>query len=86
MFTCVTSEMTKKRASDMANVRLGKELEERLENLASTTGRTKTFYIKKLVEDHLDDIEDLYLAIYRSENPEEIHTLDEVKEELGLDD
>ena len=44
------------------SIRLDAELDARLEKLAKTTGRTKSFYIKQAIEDHLDDLEDLYLA------------------------
>ncbi len=44
------------------SIRLDAELDERLERLAKATGRTKSFYIKQAIEDHLDDLEDLYLA------------------------
>jgi RHH-type transcriptional regulator, rel operon repressor / antitoxin RelB len=38
------------------------ELDARLERLASKTGRTKSFYIKEAIEEHLADLEDFYLA------------------------
>jgi RHH-type rel operon transcriptional repressor/antitoxin RelB len=43
-------------------VRLDKNLERRLEALATRTGRTKTFYARAAIEAHLDDLEDFYLA------------------------
>ena len=36
----------------MASVRLNKKLEPRLNRLANITGRTKMFYIRKLIEDN----------------------------------
>ena len=33
-----------------------------LEKLARRTGRTKTFYVREAILEHLEDIEDLYLA------------------------
>ncbi|WP_043532347.1 type II toxin-antitoxin system RelB family antitoxin [Litchfieldella xinjiangensis] len=44
------------------SLRLDHDLETRLNHLAQATGRTKTFYLRKLIEDHLDDLEDAYLA------------------------
>ena len=44
------------------SLRLPAEIESRLENLARRTGRTKSFYIREAVLEHLDDLEDLYLA------------------------
>jgi RHH-type rel operon transcriptional repressor/antitoxin RelB len=34
----------------------------RLKALAEKTGRTTTYYIREAVEEHLDDLEDIYLA------------------------
>jgi RHH-type rel operon transcriptional repressor/antitoxin RelB len=48
--------------SKQANIRLSDELFERLQYLASSTGRTATYYIREAIEQHLDDIEDVYLA------------------------
>lgn len=46
----------------MLAVRLPEEIEQRLEQLAKRTGRTKTFYAREAILAHLDDLEDLYLA------------------------
>ena len=46
----------------MLALRLKPELENRLANLAIKTGRTKTFYAIKAIEQQLDDMEDYYLA------------------------
>ena len=48
--------------SQPLSIRLDPQLDARLERLAKQTGRTKSFYIKQAVEDHLEDLEDLYLA------------------------
>ncbi|WP_406671988.1 DUF6290 family protein [Natronospira sp.] len=48
-------------------VRLSPEAENRLNQLAKATGRSKAFYLRRLVEDHLDDLEDIYLAEQRLE-------------------
>jgi RHH-type rel operon transcriptional repressor/antitoxin RelB len=44
------------------SIRLDPVIEQRLEHLAATTGRTKAFYLRELVVNGLDDLEDLYLA------------------------
>jgi RHH-type rel operon transcriptional repressor/antitoxin RelB len=49
----------------MLAIRLPAEIETRLDNLAKTTGRTKTFYAREAILEHLDDLEDLYLAEQR---------------------
>lgn len=51
-------------------VRLGAEVEKRLADLAKLTGRTKTYYIRQALEEKLDDMEDLYTAEHRLEQPE----------------
>ncbi len=67
----------------MASVRLNKELENRLDRLAQTTGRTKTFYIRQLIEDHIDELEDRYLAESRLEKPVDRLTSQKMRQELG---
>jgi RHH-type rel operon transcriptional repressor/antitoxin RelB len=44
------------------SLRLPDEVTDRLDKLASITGRSKTFYMIEAIKDHLDDLEDLYLA------------------------
>jgi RHH-type rel operon transcriptional repressor/antitoxin RelB len=49
----------------MLAVRLPEEIEKRLEKLAKSTGRTKTFYVREAILEYLDDLEDIYLAEQR---------------------
>ena len=44
------------------SIRLTPEVEQRLDNLAVQTGRTKTFYLREIIERGLEDMEDYYLA------------------------
>ena len=46
----------------MLAIRLPQSIEKRLEKLARRTGRTKTYYAREAILEHLDDLEDLYLA------------------------
>jgi len=46
----------------MIGVRLPIEIEKRLDALAKATGRTKTYYVREAILEHLDDMEDAYLA------------------------
>jgi RHH-type transcriptional regulator, rel operon repressor / antitoxin RelB len=46
----------------MLAVRLPEDLENRLTALAEKTGRSKTFYVREAIAEHLEDLEDLYLA------------------------
>lgn len=47
------------------SLRLPDDLSSRLQNLAQLTGRSKTFYMIEAIREHLDDLEDLYLAEQR---------------------
>ncbi len=52
----------------MLAIRLPEDIEERLEKLAKRTGRTKTFYARQAILEHLEDLEDVYLAEKRLES------------------
>ena len=71
------------------SVRLSEETEKRLSHLAIETGRTKAFYIRKIIEDHLEDMEDYYLAAETlakvRKGEEKVTGWDEVVSDLGLD-
>src|SRR6267143_1605992 len=47
---------------DMLTLRLPPSIEKRLEKLARRTGRTKTYYVREAILEHLEDLEDMYLA------------------------
>ena len=47
------------------SIRLPDELETRLAKLADLTGRTKAFYIREAIAEHIEDMEDLYMAEQR---------------------
>lgn len=49
----------------MLAIRLPIDIENRLEALAKATGRSKTFYAREAILEHLDNLEDLYLAEQR---------------------
>jgi RHH-type transcriptional regulator, rel operon repressor / antitoxin RelB len=49
----------------MLAIRLPPEIETRLDALSKATGRTKTFYAREAILEHLDDLEDIYLAEQR---------------------
>ncbi|HWF00773.1 MAG TPA: TraY domain-containing protein [Caulobacteraceae bacterium] len=49
----------------MLAIRLPPEIEQRLQALAIATGRTKSFYAREAILEHLDDLEDIYLAEQR---------------------
>lgn len=70
--------------SIMLAIRLDPEIEKRLEVLAKKTGRTKTFYARQAILEHLEDMEDYYLAIEALQHSDKIYSREEVKRELGL--
>lgn len=49
----------------MLAIRLPEAIEKRLDALAQRTGRTKTYYAREAILEHLGDLEDLYLAEQR---------------------
>lgn len=44
------------------SLRLPVELVERISHLAKITGRSRTFYMQEAIKQHVEDLEDLYLA------------------------
>jgi len=74
----------------MVAVRVPEEIEMRLDRLAKLTGRTKTYYVREAIEEHLDDLEDTYLAEQvlaeiRS-GREKVISLEDVIKQYGLED
>ncbi len=69
---------------------LPRETEERLDFLASETGRSKQFFLQEMIERGMEDIEDYYLAVEVLERirsgKESIYSSAEVRRDLGLDD
>ncbi len=70
----------------MIAVRLPPEVKKRLTKLARKTGCTRTFYVCKAILQHLDDLEDYYLAVQRLEENLPGVPLQEVERRLGLED
>ena len=74
----------------MFAIRLPAEVESRLEELAKATGRTKTFYVREAILEHLDNLEDLYLAEQRlidiRAGKTQTVPLEEVMRRYGMED
>lgn len=72
------------------SIRLDPEIEQRLDHLAAQTGRTKAYYLRELITNGLEDLEDYYLAAATLERirkgKERVFTLEEVERDLGLAD
>lgn len=71
-------------------VRLPEDLEKRLDTLVEKTHRTKSYYIRRALEDFLEDREDYLLAASRWEefvkSGKKGISLEEVKKRLGMND
>jgi len=46
----------------MLAIRLPETIEKRLDRLAKRTGRTKTYYAREAILQHIEELEDIYLA------------------------
>jgi RHH-type rel operon transcriptional repressor/antitoxin RelB len=75
----------------MLALRLSEDIESRLDKLAKATGRTKSFYAREAILDHLadlEDLEDLYLAEKRiakvSNSKSKTSSLNAVEQEIGM--
>jgi RHH-type rel operon transcriptional repressor/antitoxin RelB len=68
----------------MLAIRLPDAIEERLNTLASETGRTKTALAREAIVEYIDDLEDYYLAEARARLNRKTIPLSEVERKLGL--
>lgn len=72
------------------SIRLAPELEQRLDRLADTTGRTKAYYLREMIEAGIDDLEDLYMAeqatIDRRAGRLKSTPIEEVMKRYGMED
>lgn len=72
------------------SLRLPEDVSTRLDSLAELTGRSKTFYMIEAIREHLDNLEDLYIAEQRlieiRAGRSQTYTLEEVEQRLGLAD
>ncbi|KAF1010251.1 MAG: hypothetical protein E5299_01720 [Burkholderia gladioli] len=71
------------------SIRLALETEQRLDYLASHTGRTKAYYLREIIEHGIEEMEDYYLAADVLERvrkgQEKVHSDADVRRDLGLD-
>ena len=72
------------------SIRLTPDIEQRLDLLAAQTGRTKAYYLRELIEQGLEDLEDYYLAADVLERVrkgrEPVYSAADVRKDLGVDD
>ena len=69
----------------MLALRLPADLEKRLDDLARRTGRTKSFYAREAIAEHLADLEDAYLAEQRLRDNPEFVEFDDVLRDLNIE-
>lgn len=69
--------------------RLSPQIEQRLEKLASHTGRSKDSLLRQIIEQGIEDVEDYYIAtevlerVRRGE--EQVYSSAEIRSTLGLE-
>jgi RHH-type rel operon transcriptional repressor/antitoxin RelB len=72
------------------SIQLSSETEQRLDYLVTQTGRSKADYLREIIENSLEDLEDSYLATQVLDRvntgQERVYSARDVRKELGLDD
>ena len=72
----------------MLALRLPADVESRLEELAKRTGRTKSYYAREAIIEHLVELEELYLAeaaLAAIREGAKTYPLSDVEREFGLE-
>jgi RHH-type rel operon transcriptional repressor/antitoxin RelB len=80
-YTCIAIV---EREETMLAIRLPENIETRLGQLAKETGLTKTALVREAILEHIDDLEDYFLAEARARNNRNTISLEDVERELGL--
>jgi RHH-type transcriptional regulator, rel operon repressor / antitoxin RelB len=68
----------------MLSVRLSPEQEQALEQLAAETGRNKSYYVRRALDEFLESRADYLLALAAIERDERRFSSADVRRELGL--
>ncbi len=70
------------------SIQLDPLIEQRLDYLADVTGRSKASFLRELIVNGLDDLEDRYLAEHELEavrsGESKTYSLDDLEKKLGL--
>ena len=71
----------------MLAVRLGPDLEARLTAVAKRTGRSKSYYARKAIEEMIEEMEDIALLeeALKDYDPAKNISMEQLRRELGLD-
>jgi RHH-type transcriptional regulator, rel operon repressor / antitoxin RelB len=76
--------------AQMLTIRLPQSIEKRLERLTRRTGRSKSYYVREAILQHLGDLEDIYLAeraLERIRNGEDrTIPLEKIMKRYGIED
>ena len=67
-------------------VRVPEEVVKRLDRLARKTKRTRTYYVREAILEHIQDLEDYYLTLSRQEDNQPTIPFDEMERRLSLAD
>lgn len=71
------------------SIRLEASIENRLDALARSTGRSKSFILRELITNGIEDLEDSYHASVVMERvrtgQEKVYSLEQVRQHLGLE-
>lgn len=71
------------------SIRLDPAIEQRLDFLSAQTGRTKAYYLREIIQNGLEEMEDYYLAADVLERvrkgDEAVMSAAEVRNDLGLE-
>lgn len=71
----------------MLSVRLTKEMEKRIDRLAKSTQRPKSFFVKEALNNYLEDMEEYYEVLKRRNDPNRnLITLEELERALDVQD
>jgi RHH-type rel operon transcriptional repressor/antitoxin RelB len=67
------------------SIRLPDDIDQRLDALAYKTGRTKTYYVREAILEHIEELEDIYLALNRLKTPSKRWSLDDLENGRDLE-
>jgi RHH-type rel operon transcriptional repressor/antitoxin RelB len=68
----------------MLSIELSQDIQKRLNDLSKQTGKTTDFYVREAIIEHLEDLEDYYLAELRLKSNVPSINIEQVEKELGL--
>ena len=69
----------------ITSIRLPEGMNRRLEELAASTKRSKSYYVKEALATYLEDLEDIAaVKAYRKNPKQKGYTTDEIRKMIGL--